>query len=360
MKLTELTESITLLESTVRTPHPEDSVFKGFDEVQNVVGSLYWVIENPRTISIKWDGFPALIFGYNSDGQFTISDKYMFDKGEQYLGTSPKFWQEYDRSRGKDRGELYQKLVNIWDGLKQAVGNSTGFFWGDLLWGFPLKAQNNMLIFKPNTVTYSVPVNSNLGKRINNTSGGIVVHQYFRTIHSKPVPWNGQGLKSNEKVAILTPNAGLSFTLQKPTKLITKVNQALQENKNLDEFLSGLAGVVKTAILKYLSQYSTKQTNLKLSEWLPKQLSAKQNVFLFGEDGYLNKHQKELQSLMDLYFAIAELKNNLVEQLEQQVQGIQQTINGVPGGEGFVFNTPNGLIKLVNRGKFGAAHFAKK
>ena len=29
-------------------------------------------------------------------------------------------------------------------------------------------------------------------------------------------------------------------------------------------------------------------------------------------------------------------------------------------GEGFVFNTPKGLVKLVNRGGFSAAHFGKK
>jgi hypothetical protein len=63
---------------------------------------------------------------------------------------------------------------------------------------------------------------------------------------------------------------------------------------------------------------------------------------------------------MNLYFAIANLKNSLADQLEQQVQGVEQSINDRPGGEGFVFNTPNGLVKLVNRGGFSAAHFGKK
>lgn len=360
MKITDLLKESILLESTHRTPHPEDSVFSGLAAAQSMVDSLYWVIENPRTITIKFDGFPALIFGYNSKKEFTISDKYMFDKGEEYLGTSPKFWEEYDRSRGKDRGELYQKLANIWEGLKIAVGNSTGFYWGDLLWGFPLKEQNNMLTFKPNTVTYSVPINSKLGKKIAGTRGGIVVHQYFRAISAAPTQWNGQGLQGNNQVAILTPNAGISFSLSRPTKEIAQVNKALQANSGLDKFLAGMAAVAKNAILKYLNHYATKQTNQKLSDWLPTQLSGKQITFLLGDDGYLIKNQEQLQAAMDLYFAIANLKNNLVAQLEQQVEGIQQSINGKPGGEGFVFNTPNGLVKLVDRGRFSAAHFAKK
>ncbi len=77
-------------------------------------------------------------------------------------------------------------------------------------------------------------------------------------------------------------------------------------------------------------------------------------------DGYLVKNKKQLDALMNLYFAIANLKNSLAAQLEQQVQGVEQSINDRPGGEGFVFNTPNGLVKLVNRGGFSAAHFGKK
>jgi hypothetical protein len=82
---------------------------------------------------------------------------------------------------------------------------------------------------------------------------------------------------------------------------------------------------------------------------------------LIGDgDGYLVQNKEQLDALFELYFAIAGLKNNLANQLENQVQGVEQSINDRPGGEGFVFNTPNGLVKLVNRGGFSAAHFGKK
>ena len=107
-------ESIYLTEAAnPRTPHPEDSVFAGLGAAKDAVDSMYYVIENPETLTIKWDGFPALIFGYNDKGQFTVSDKYMFDKGTEYLGTSPKFWQEYDASRGKSRPDLYGRLLSL-------------------------------------------------------------------------------------------------------------------------------------------------------------------------------------------------------------------------------------------------------
>lgn len=362
MKIIEiLNESYLTEAANPRTPHPEDSVFSGLDSAKSAIDSMYYVIENPETLTIKWDGFPALIFGYNDKGQFTISDKYMFDKGLAYLGTSPKFWQEYDASRGKSRPELYQKLNNIWNGLKSAVGNSRGFFWGDLMWGDQLTNQNGKLVFKPNTVTYAVPANSELGKSIMGTKGGVAVHQYFDEVGSDPSPWNGQGLTGNKDVAILTPNMGIDFALTAPKNEVSKVNQALAKNNQLDSFLKGMDGVARTALQKYLGHIATNQTNLPIDQWLQNNVSGKQYRFLIGDgDGYLVQHKKELDALMSLYFAIANLKNDLANQLEQQVQGVEQSINDRPGGEGFVFNTPNGLVKLVNRGGFSAAHFGKK
>ena len=362
MKISEvLNESILLEAKNPRTPHPEDSVFSGLSDARDAVDSMYYVIKNPETLTIKWDGFPALIFGYNDKGQFTVSDKYMFDKGQEYLGTSPKFWQQYDASRGKSRPDLYPKLNNIWNGLKAAVGNSQGFFWGDLMYGEPLANQNGKFLFKPNTVTYAVPVNSDLGRAINGTKGGIAVNQYFSDIASKPSPWNGQGLKGNKEVAVLTPNMGIDFALEAPKNEVAKVNQALSQNSQLDEFLNGMDGVARMALQKYLGHVATNQTNLPLEQWLQQNVSGKQYRFLVGDgDGYLAKNSKQLEALTNLYFAIADLKNDLANQLEQQVKGVEQSIGDKQGGEGFVFNTPKGLVKLVNRGGFSTAHFGKK
>ena len=344
-----------------RTPHPEDSVFNGLAAVTSTINSLGWVIDNPKTLTIKWDGIPALIFGNDSRGRFTISDKYMFDKGPEYYGTSPEFWKEYDAGRGKDRGELYQKLSNIWNGLQTAVGSSSGFFWGDLLWGQPLPEVKGKFVFKPNTVQYSVPAASKLGKTIAGTKGGIVVHQYFANETASPTQWNGKGLKGNNEVAILTPSMGIQFVLKNPTKESSAVTRAVSQNKNLDSFLTGMSGVAKNAIKTYLNKTVTNQTNESLDTWLQSNVSGKQYKELVGDgNGYLAQNKTALDARFNLYYAIAALKNNMANQLEQQVQGLEQSVNGSPGGEGFIFNTPSGLVKLVNRGGFSTAHFAKK
>lgn len=355
-----------------RTPHPEDSIFNGVAAAQEAARALGYVIDNPKSITIKWDGKPAVIFGHDDAGNFCVMDKYMFDA--KFMAKSPADWLKYDQQKatGKIRGkELYDKIATIWDGLKYACQGTTGFFWGDLLWGTKLTPINGNFVFKANTVTYSVPVNSSLGKQINNTVGGVVVHQYFQDANSKPVQWNGKGLRTNGPVAILTPSVGIKFKLSKPNQLAAAVVSSLNNIQKLDEFLNGMSNVARASIKTYMNKYITKQTTQNLEDWLATNISGSQYKFLTQPSqqmidgkqvqvpGYLVRHKKELNQVFKIWNAINNLKNNLVDQLEGQVQGLQQEVDGVSGGEGFVFNTPSGLVKLVKRGHFSAANFAK-
>ena len=343
--------------------HPEDSIFDGADAARQALQSLQYVIKNPGSVTIKFDGFPALVFGRLADGRFTVQDKYMFDN--KFFADSPAKWQEYDlqKKSGKTRPDLYAKLSNIWSGLEQAVGSSTGFFWGDLLWWEPLKPVNGQFVFKPNVVEYHVPANTPLGQKIARSIGGIVVHQYFANDNAKPAQWNGQGLIMNGPVVILTPTAGIQFKLNDPVQMTRAATTALNQYSTVAEkFLSGLPGVVKQALQKYCNKKITGQTNEEIVPWLEKNVSGKQYKFLVGENygGYLYRNENGLKAVFDIWNKIYALKVNLADQLEGQVQGIKQSVNGKPAGEGFVFNTPTGLVKLVNRGTFSAALFAKE
>ena len=343
--------------------HPEDSIFDGAQAAKQALDSLQYVIKNPGSVTIKFDGFPALVFGRLADGRFTVQDKYMFDS--KYFADSPKKWQEYDlqKKSGKTRSDLYAKLANIWSGLEQATGSSTGFFWGDLLWWEPLKPVNGQFVFKPNVVEYHVPANTSLGQQIAGSVGGIVVHQYFADDSAKPTQWNGQGLKRDGSVVVLTPTAGIQFKLNDPVQLTRAATTAVNQYSTVAEkFLAGLPDVVKQALQKYCNKKITGQTNEEIVPWLEKNVSGKQYKFLVGENygGYLYQNENGLKAVFDIWNKIYALKVNLADQLEGQVQGINQSVNGKPAGEGFVFNTPTGLVKLVNRGTFSAALFAKE
>jgi hypothetical protein len=361
MKL-DFINQILVEERTGAQPHPEDTIFEGAAAAKQMLGALQYVIKNPGSVTIKWDGFPALIFGRLRDGRFTIQDKYMFDN--KVFADTPAKWQEYDQQKksGKTRPDLYAKLGNIWRGLEEAVGSSEGFFWGDLLWSQQLKPIKGVFAFKPNVVEYHIPAKSTLGQQIARSVGGVVVHQYFANDSAKPAQWNGQGLKRDGSVVVLTPSAGIEFRLDEPVQVLKAAATAVNQYGAVsDKFLAGLDGVARQAIQKYLNKRITGQTNEELVDWLQTNVSAKQYKSLVGENqgGYLYRNQKGLNGLFTVWNAMYALKANLTQQLEQQVQGIQQSVNGRPQGEGFVFNTPQGLVKLVDRGTFSAALFAK-
>lgn len=343
-------------------PHPEDSVFDGAGAVAQALKSLQYVIKNPGSVTIKWDGFPALIFGRLPDGRFTMQDKYMFDN--QTFADSPAAWQQYDSQKrsGTLRPDLYQKLERIWKSTEQAVGNSTGFFWGDLLWSEQLSPVNGMYVFKPNVVEYRIPVKSTLGQQIGRSVGGIVVHQYYADSQARPQQWNGKGLLTAGAMTILTPNAGVKFKLDDPVQLTKAASAAVNQYSRLAEtFLSGMDGVARQAIQKYTNKLITGQTNEELVDWLKTNVSGKQYQLLVGENygGYLYQNEKGLAAMFAVWNAMYALKINLAQQLEPQVQGIESWVGGQKQGEGFVFNTPTGLVKLVQRGVFSQALFSK-
>jgi hypothetical protein len=52
------------------------------------------------------------------------------------------------------------------------------------------------------------------------------------------------------------------------------------------------------------------------------------------------------------------VKDSIINQLDQAQGDITATINGKPGGEGYVLGSPEGNIKLVKRSGFTKANRA--
>jgi hypothetical protein len=365
-------EFITYIEEAItgRTPHPEDAIFTGSSAAQQQIQSLKAVIANPSNLTIKWDGYPAIIFGRMPDGRLGMADKYMFDRG--VLVTSPEEWQQYDAQKvsGGLRGSLYDAAAALWPGLDQAVVGS-GFFWADLMYAGALQSQKGVYAFKPNLVEYQVDVNSPLGKIIGQSVGGVVVHQYFKEIGAEPVQWNGQGLRNVPGgVAIINPTAGNKFSLKTPVQLERAATTAVEKyGAAVDELMSQLPQTVRDKIKTYFNKRITGQTNQELHDWLQNQISAKQYNILVGPEynGILfgqNKQGEIVESLgysglKAIWNSIYAYKQNLAQQLAAQVTGIKEYVNGQPAGEGFIFPTASGLVKIVDRQVFSAANFAK-
>lgn len=353
-----------------RTPHPEDAIFNGSAAVAQQISGLKSVIANPANLTIKWDGYPAIIFGRMPDGRIGMADKYMFDRG--VLVTSPDEWEKYDsqKASGGLRGTLYDAAATLWPGLNAAV-ERPGFYWGDLMYSTKLVPQQGVYRFKPNLVEYQVDVNSPLGKTIGNSVGGIVVHQYFDKLGAAPVQWDGRGLRNVPGgVAIISPTANNRFVLKTPVREERAAEATLAKyGQAVDELLAPLPQTAKDKIKTYFNKRITGQTNQELYDWLQTQISAKQFNYLVGpnHEGVLFAQDKNGEiaespgytGLKAIFNTMYAYKQNLARQLAPQVQGIKELVNGQPAGEGFIYPTPQGLVKIVDRQVFSAANFAK-
>ncbi len=340
-----------------RIPHPEDSIFISQAEAAKNVQALEDAIKNDSEISIKWDGAIALYFGTSPEGKFFINDKHM---PEGFYAYSPQDWEKYDtqiKKSRKARPELYGKIAAIWEGLRQDL-TDRAVYKGDLMAvseNGPLQPVNGNFVFKAITVTYDIPVNSEIGKLIEGKIAAIVVHQ------RNGAPWDGKtGLVNKSDVAIIAPKAGLSFKLKSPTNLVNAARNAVNtEGKIAEQFLNGMDGVARSAIQTYFNKKITRQTDLDLMDWLASPQSKVSKKQYQKLSVYIPENAKGLKALEHVWNSIANLKENLAAQLEQQVTGFSQTTDGEKGGEGFVVPSSIGLLKLVNRQRFGGAHFNK-
>ena len=109
-----------LKEEGARIQHLEDLIiWDGSVGGQKAITKLHQVETSPKSISIKWDGSPAVIFGRNENGEFVLTDKSGFTaKGYNGKVTSGDDLDQMFLNRAKgeiedSRREFASKMKNI-------------------------------------------------------------------------------------------------------------------------------------------------------------------------------------------------------------------------------------------------------
>ena len=133
--------------------------------------------------SVKWDGAPAIFTGINPDnGQFFVGTKSVFNKVPKINYTM----EDIDMNHGAAPG-LAEKLKLALEyfpslGIKNILQ-------GDFMFDSSMVKNTNIdgkahLSFKPNTITYAVESDSDLGKEIAAAKIGIVFHTTYESLQS--------------------------------------------------------------------------------------------------------------------------------------------------------------------------------
>ena len=358
-----LLEFITALTESIRTPHPEDFILNGSAAAEDAITGMLSAVSNPTIVSIKWDGSPAIIFGRRpADGLFTMNYKeYIGMPGGQV--TSGQELLNFFAKNQKNM-DVGQKLAAMFDAVASIVpAGFRGFVQGDVMWTKPVPEEQGYFVFQANPygVKYKVKTNSPTGNEIKGRPFGLAVHTVGTDVErtSKGTELVGktslQGLgglgKTNQNITVLTGTMGTKFKLKEPVQQARAARAAVQNFSALngDAFLGSLT---QSTISKLQTYYNRKYTGQAVdANWLQNNITKPQYAIVAAEE-----NRPVMEAMDAAYVAIYNLKLAILSQLEPQVQGVEQYVNDVPKGEGFVINTPSGFIKLVNRGVFSTAN----
>ena len=365
--------TVPVTEAKGHLDHPEDLIFTaGSSGAQAALRSILATVQNPKTVTIKWDGYPALIFGRDSSGRFSIMDKHMFNKAGGVGRTiySPQQFAKYDVDRGVVRSDLTKIIGSIWAGLERATPKQPGYYWGDLLFSSPLQAQDGMYTFRanPNGITYTVEQDSELGKLFDKKVAGIAVHQFIEAdamSTDDAVTLNGGigSLQNVSNVAIVPSAMPNPPKLKLNTTLSKAAEQAIQTYGPMVDDLFNNAPQARTAFAGLFTVYVNKRIvagnlNNMGSDFMQfvqsRPFTETMKAKLLA---YLPTKKNEVKAAFIIWVQLYKLKMLVVNQLAKQaevgpIKGYLQ--DGTQTQEGFVSNN----LKFVDRMGFSRQNLA--
>lgn len=378
MKLRELFESTQLVVLREGIDHPEDLIIsQGSAGANRVVNELVGLSKDTKTVSVKWDGFPAVVFGRDDQGNLVFMDKHMFDKvakGKMDFMTI----QEYDNTRGVNRNDLWEKESTLRPVLEQVVPKTPNvFYMGDLMWSGVPPVKDGSFVFKPNTVEYKVKENSKLGKTIASSTGGIAVHTYIPGLGASDVPLEGlKGLAENGGITFLVGEMTDKPKVMFDKKLLAQTQDIIKQySTSVDGFINDLATQKAKSVITAMGPFITSMLNdndiatdivPRFLEFLKGRLSPSAAKKMIGDnnDGWLlqeNGGAPGLLGIWKIWAAITDLKLHVKKQIDDQQQGseVEAIIDSASGHEGYVFGAGKDKLKLVDRLGFSRANFSK-
>ena len=385
--------------------HLEDNIFnKGFagaKEAVNYLYSLHEMLEGhakaPVSITTKWDGAPAVVCGKDpATGKFFVGTKGVFAQ-------NPKLnFSVADIKNNHPAEGLQEKLIAALKNLSKLQWNTVAQ--GDLLFTKgDIKTANidgeNYIVFKPNTITYAVPADSELAKQMLAADIGIVFHTEYvggptladtkakfgfdsGSLGNTPSVWYRDAtikdlsgtvtLTKAESADIMSAiseadkylkgiDANTFAWLERGTDIIGKdfiqqlkahVNNQVRQGQ-FDEptkFAQGFVQKYITFMQKEIDKVKTQATKDKKTE-----------VMIQGVK-FIKEHVPQIVSVYDLYLKIIEAKVKLLSKLStiSQIPTFVETENGyaVTGEEGFVaVDRLGNALKLVDRLEFSRLNF---
>jgi hypothetical protein len=412
-----LTESL-LLEAEGKNTHMEhleDHIFNkgyaGAKEAVNYLYSLHQMLEGSSKqkfdMTVKWDGAPAIIAGKDPQtGKFFVGTKGVF-AGKAKLNHTEKDI-ETNHPDKMVKGEL-KSAEGLRTKLKVCLKNLSKLNWdtvaqGDLMF---LKQDikemeqdgETLIYFKPNTLAYAVPKDSDLAKEMLSADMGIVWHTEYvggpnladttakfgfdsDRLGSSPSVWQTDAnikdvsgtvtMTAEESAEVLSAiKAADSYTkqisrdvfnwLEKGNDLVGKdfypQLKATVNNKVRAGDFGSPESLAKDFVVKFIEYWNKKIDSVKQQSTKDAKLEQQVRTVEF-----IKQHAAEITAVYDLYLMLIKAKLTIIDKLTK----LQSTQTFAADGEGFKATSGEGFVaidrmgnalKLVDRLEFSRLNF---
>ena len=382
--------------------HLEDDIFNsgtaGVTNSINFLKSLRDMLTEgeggtPMKVTTKWDGAPAIICGKDPQSQrFFVGTKSVFNK------VDPKIvYSEADADRlypGSTVGSILKECLQRLSTLP-----IQGVLQGDLLYQktppvIMLEGKRSYS-FRPNTITYTIDVDSELGQKVGASKLGIVFHTEY-TGDSMATLAAGFGadvskLQSKPNVAVFSSeftNVGgtANLSLVEKAAVNRTILTAEQNLRRGSTFIKGIQDVGKGPFTlpalfkvyfnqvvregkvppaqvmskqfcsfidkKFCAEIEKKKMNRSKVEWMKRRNEAVK---------YLNTNRSSMNSALDGFKNLMDAKVMIINKLTK-IKSVGTFLEEEGGlratnPEGFVAIKDGAALKLVDRLEFSRANF---
>jgi len=357
-------------------------------ELQKMLGQQ----ETSGFMQTKWDGAPSVVCGIDPLANiFFVGTKSVFNKD------TPKICYSEEDVDEMYTGDLAEKLRFSYRYFSKL--NITGVIQGDLLFTTDLRNETikgeKLYTFRPNTITYGIPVHHDLGAKASRAKIGVVFHTHYTgsdlpTMQAKA----GADVKESNDVFIVkndTPMHKVGMSRVELNKFESSIREIERMCRECGDFLnelvdvSGTTGDDKFHVASYIKQFFNNEiknarsignvsqtlenlTNFyheKMSKELgkiktEKNLVAKRNL-VYKSENYLIENETKFKAMLSLYKKLQEVKQMVIDKLDhlEEFRTFVQTENGykVTTPEGYVLHKDGSMIKFVNRLEFAFNNF---
>ena len=349
--------------------------------------------ESSGFMQTKWDGAPSIICGTDPmTGMFFVGTKSVFAKTEPKICYGPEDVDLYYE------GDLAEKLKFAL--LYFAELGIEGVVQGDLLYTkSTLKKETingeQLYTFRPNTITYAIPVDHPIGVAAGRSMIGVVFHTHY-TGDDIPTMQARAGAKvEGSKDALVvkndTPMHRVGFSraeMQKFDSSISKIERMCQIcGPFLDDLVEnfGNTGEKKFHISTYLKQFFNAEIrerrnignidetiyalvnfyDAKMQKELAKIKTPANRVkkanLVYKSENYLLDNVYKFKAMLALYKEFQIVKQMVIDKLDhlEEFRTFVQTDKGykVTTPEGYVLHKDGSMIKFVNRLEFAYNNF---